>query len=62
MRNEDPPGKKNIDYEINEMIMNPELYEVKKPLEESYSPNTKIIFTPESNRHEENSNSPSSFH
>ena len=50
MRNEGPPGKKNIDYEINEMIMNPELYEVKKPLEESSY--TKSIFTPESNRHE----------
>lgn len=32
IRNEDPPGKGNVNYEINEMIMRPEHFEnLKKP-------------------------------
>lgn len=31
MRNEDPPGKNNIEGEINEMIMMPELFNLKNP-------------------------------
>jgi hypothetical protein len=29
VRNEDPPGKNSIPYEINEMLMMPELYDPK---------------------------------
>ena len=31
MRNEDPPGKNNVEGEINEMIMMPELFNLKNP-------------------------------